>query len=46
MKIYDPNFTYFKKILEDGRIVTVIPLITGTARITVTTDPLFYDNGW
>jgi hypothetical protein len=32
--------------LPDGRILTVVPLLTGTARLTVGTDEQTYDNGY
>lgn len=40
-------FTYAYKDLADGREVCVVPLITGTARITIgPTGGNWYDDGW
>lgn len=37
---------YFDKILPDGRVVTVMPLTFGRARITIGPDERTYDDSW
>lgn len=40
-------FTYAYKDLRDGRELCVVPLITGTARLTIgPKDGWEYDDGW
>lgn len=38
--------TLWHRVLSDGRLVTVVPLLGGRARITVGPQDLYYDNVW
>lgn len=35
-----------RRDLEDGRLLFVVPLIGGRARLTVGRDEMTYDDGW
>lgn len=37
---------FYDKRLPDGRVVAVVPLTYGRARLTVGPDELQYDDGW
>ena len=40
------NEYLYTKTLDDGRLVTVVPLTYGRARITIGHDYYTYDDGW
>jgi hypothetical protein len=38
--------SYFTKTLADGRIITVVPLTFGRARLCIGRDEYTYEDGW
>lgn len=47
--IVDPEYgELFRRLLHDGRAITVVPLTFGRARVHISSTPtsVLYDDGW